>query len=58
MEATVDVSDQSGKSLADTPRTAPTTAQTTVYAALDQQATDDVLRVIAQNAGRPVKASH
>jgi membrane fusion protein (multidrug efflux system) len=58
MEATVDVSDQSGKALADTPRTAPTTAQTTVYAALDQQATDDVLRVIAQNAGRPVKASH
>ena len=58
MEATVDVSDQSGKSLADTPRTAPTAAQTTVYAALDQQATDDVLRVIAQNAGRQVKASH
>ena len=57
MEATVDVSDQSGKALADAPRTA-SQVQTTVYAALDQKADDEVQRVIASNAGRPVKASH
>jgi membrane fusion protein (multidrug efflux system) len=57
MEATVDVSDQSGKALADAPRTA-SQVQTTVYAALDQKADDEVQRVIASNAGRPIKASH
>jgi len=57
MEATVDVRDQSGKALADAPRPA-STVQTTVYAALDKEATDEVNRVIAQNAGRAVKTSH
>ena len=57
MEATVDITDQSGKALADAPRTA-SQVQTTVYAALDQKADDEVQRVIASNAGRPIKASH
>jgi membrane fusion protein, multidrug efflux system len=57
MEATVDIIDQSGKALADAPRTA-SQVQTTVYAALDQKADDEVQRVIASNAGRPIKASH
>jgi membrane fusion protein, multidrug efflux system len=57
MEATVDISDQSGKALADAPRTA-SQVQTTVYAALDQKADDEVQRVIASNAGRPIKVSH
>jgi membrane fusion protein, multidrug efflux system len=57
MEATVDITDQSGKTLADAPRTA-SQVQTTVYAALDQKADDEVQRVIASNAGQPIKASH
>jgi membrane fusion protein (multidrug efflux system) len=57
MEATVDITDQSGKTLADAPRTA-SQVQTTVYAALDQKADDEVQRVIASNAGRAIKASH
>jgi membrane fusion protein (multidrug efflux system) len=57
MEATVDISDQSGKALADAPRAA-SQVQTTVYAALDQKAEDEVQRVIASNAGLPLKASH
>jgi membrane fusion protein (multidrug efflux system) len=48
MEATVDVSDQSGKSLADTPRAA-SIVQTEVYAVVDQQAEAEVRRVIAAN---------
>ncbi|WNO04132.1 HlyD family efflux transporter periplasmic adaptor subunit [Rhodoferax mekongensis] len=54
MEATVDVTDQSGKSLADAPRTASAT-QTDVYTALDQQASDEVRKVIAANLGRGAK---
>jgi len=57
MEATVDVSDQSGKALADAPRAA-SAVQTTVYAALDKEATDEVNRVIAQNTRHAVKTSH
>jgi len=56
MEATVDVSDQSGKSLADAPRTASAT-QTDVYTVLDQQANDEVRKVIAANLGRGAKAN-
>jgi membrane fusion protein (multidrug efflux system) len=48
MEATVDVSDQSGKSLADAPRAA-SIVQTEVYAVVDQQAEAEVRRVIAAN---------
>ena len=39
---------ESGKTLADAPRTA-SQVQTTVYAALDQKADDEVQRVIASN---------
>jgi membrane fusion protein, multidrug efflux system len=51
MEASVNVKDQSGKSLADAPRQS-SNVQTTVFAALDQKAETEVQRVIAQNAGR------
>lgn len=54
MEATVDVTDQSGKSLADAPRTASAT-QTDVYTVLDQQANNEVHKVIAANLGRGAK---
>jgi membrane fusion protein, multidrug efflux system len=50
MEATVDVSDASGKTLADTPQTT-TSTQTKVYAALDEDAAAEVSRVIAANLG-------
>ena len=56
MEATVDVTDQSGKSLADAPRTASAT-QTDVYTVLDQQANDEVRKVIAVNLGHSFKAN-
>jgi membrane fusion protein, multidrug efflux system len=50
MEATVDVSDASGKTLADAPQAA-TSTQTKVYAALDEDAAAEVSRVIAANLG-------
>jgi len=50
MEAKVDVTDQSGKALADAPRAA-SSVQTQVFAALDEQANAEVHRVIAANAG-------
>jgi membrane fusion protein (multidrug efflux system) len=50
MEATVDVTDQSGKALADAPRPA-SSVQTQVFASLDDQAGTEVQRVIAANAG-------
>ncbi|MDZ7892690.1 MAG: HlyD family efflux transporter periplasmic adaptor subunit [Rhodoferax sp.] len=56
MEATVDVTDQTGKSLADAPRAASVT-QTDVYTVLDQQANDEVRKVIAANLGRGAKAN-
>jgi len=56
MEATVDISDQSGKTLADAPRTAPS-AQTPVYTAMDKEATAEVQRVIAANAASPMPAT-
>ena len=51
MEATVDVSDQSGKALADAPR-AGSSVQTQVYAAIDQKADAEVQRVISAHAGK------
>ncbi len=51
MDAKVDVTDQSGKSLADAPRTA-SSVQTEVYSALDGLASNEVKRVIAANLGR------
>jgi membrane fusion protein (multidrug efflux system) len=56
MEATVDVSDQSGKSLSEAPH--PTSAvQTEVYAAMDKGASDAVQKIIAANAGAIGKSS-
>ena len=50
MEATVDVTDQSGKSLSEAPH--PSSAvQTEVYAAMDKGANDAVQSIIAANAG-------
>ena len=51
MEATVDITDQSGKTLADAAR--PNAAvQTEVYAAMDKGADDEVRKIIAANAGK------
>ncbi|MEO6973505.1 MAG: efflux RND transporter periplasmic adaptor subunit [Rhodoferax sp.] len=50
MDATVDVTHKDGKTLADVPSTVPT-AQTNVYAALDEGANAEVRRVIAANSG-------
>ena len=51
MDAEVDVSDQSGKTLADVPRSTPV-AQAPDYGAPDLRADDEVRRVIAANLGR------
>jgi membrane fusion protein (multidrug efflux system) len=51
MEATVDVTQQDGKTLAEAARTT-TSVQTDVYAMLDEQATAEINRIIAANAGR------
>jgi membrane fusion protein, multidrug efflux system len=47
----VDVHDQSGKTLADVPRSTPV-AQAADYGAPDLRADDEVRRVIAANLGR------
>jgi len=52
MEATVDVTAQDGKSLADAPQAA-SVVQTDVYELLDGQATAEIQRVIAANMGSP-----
>jgi membrane fusion protein (multidrug efflux system) len=52
MLATVDVSKQDGKMLADAPR-AGAAVQTTVYEALDGGAAEEARRIIAANMGRP-----
>jgi membrane fusion protein (multidrug efflux system) len=51
MEATVDVSNQDGKTLADAPRVAAL-VQTTVYDALDNGAAEAVRKIVAANSGR------
>jgi membrane fusion protein (multidrug efflux system) len=51
MEATVDVSKQDGKMLADAPRAAAL-VQTAVYESLDSGATEEVRKIIAANMGR------
>jgi membrane fusion protein, multidrug efflux system len=56
MEATIDVSDLSGKTLADASRSASGT-QTQVYAALDDGASAEVRRVITANLGHTKLAS-
>ncbi len=51
MEATVDVTDQSGKTLSEAAH--PTSAvQTQVYAAMDKGASDEVKKIIAANTGK------
>jgi membrane fusion protein (multidrug efflux system) len=62
MEATVNVSDQSGKTLAEAaPVNAPATdaaqapAATDIYAAMDAQATEEIARIVRANAGGLVK---
>jgi membrane fusion protein (multidrug efflux system) len=51
MEATVDVTQQDGKTLAEAARTT-TSVQTDVYAMLDERATAEINRIIGANAGR------
>ena len=51
MEVRVDTEDQSGKALADVPRTAPVAA-TTVFDTLHAEADADVQRIIAASLGR------
>ena len=51
MEATVDITDQSGKALADAARPA-SAVQTEVYAAMDKGADAEVHKIIAANAGK------
>jgi membrane fusion protein (multidrug efflux system) len=54
MEASVDITDQSGKSLSEAPH--PTSAvQTEVYASMDKGAMDAVQHIIAANAGKRSK---
>ena len=62
MEATVNVSDQSGKTLAEAaPINAPATdtaqapAATDIYAAMDAQATEEIARIVRANAGGTAK---
>ena len=62
MEATVNVSDQSGKTLAEAaPVNAPPTdaaqapAATDIYAAMDAQATEEIARIVRANAGGTAK---
>jgi membrane fusion protein (multidrug efflux system) len=55
MEASVDVTDQSGKSLSEAAH--PSSAeQTDVYAAMDKGASDAVQKIIAANAGKSGKS--
>jgi membrane fusion protein (multidrug efflux system) len=62
MEATVNVSDQSGETLAEAApvsapaaEAAPGPAATDVYAAMDAQATEEIQRIVRANAGGVVK---
>ncbi|NML48568.1 HlyD family efflux transporter periplasmic adaptor subunit [Ramlibacter sp. G-1-2-2] len=54
MEATVDISKQDGKSLADAPK--DVTSHTQVYGAQDNGADAEVRRIIALNSGRGIAA--
>ena len=57
MEATVDVTDQSGKTLSEAAH--PSSAvQTQVYAAMDKGASDEVKKIIAANTGKAGVSSH
>jgi membrane fusion protein (multidrug efflux system) len=56
MDAEVDVSNKNGKTLADAPRDAAQ-AHTQAFATHDDAASDEVRRVIAENAGKGFKAA-
>jgi membrane fusion protein (multidrug efflux system) len=56
MEAAVDITDQGGKALADAPRAA-SSVQTQVFASMDNEASTEVQRIIAANAG-PAQHEH
>ena len=51
MNVTVDVADQSGRSVADTPRTQGAVASTTVFDSLQHDADVEVARIVAANGG-------
>ncbi len=55
MEATVDISDQSGHALSDAPQ-ATSSVQTQVFAAVDKEANAEVRKIIVANAPRMVRA--
>ena len=55
MEATVDITDQSGAALSDAPQ-ATSSVQTQVFSAIDTQANAEVRKIIAANAPRMVRA--
>jgi len=58
MNVTVDVSDESGRAISDTPRTAAqgAVASTNVFDSLQQNADAEVARIIASNGGGHAKA--
>jgi membrane fusion protein (multidrug efflux system) len=51
MNVTVDVADESGRSVADTPRTQGAVASTTVFDSLQHDADTEVARIVAANGG-------
>jgi membrane fusion protein (multidrug efflux system) len=55
MEATVDITDQNGRSLSDAPQ-ASSSVQTQVFAAIDKDANAEVRKIIVANAPRMVRA--
>jgi membrane fusion protein (multidrug efflux system) len=56
MDATVDVTNQGGKTLADSPR-ASAISQTPVFDQQDGKADEEVRRIIASNMGRPAAST-
>ena len=55
MEATVDITDQSGRALSNAPQ-ASSSVQTQVFAAIDKEANAEVRKIIVANAPRLVRA--
>ncbi|HEY9029717.1 MAG TPA: EmrA/EmrK family multidrug efflux transporter periplasmic adaptor subunit, partial [Burkholderiaceae bacterium] len=55
MNVTVDVADQSGRSVADTPRSQGAVASTTVFDSLQRDADAEVANIVAANGGGRIK---
>ena len=55
MNVTVDVADQSGRAVADTPRTQGAVASTTVFDSLQRDADAEVASIVAANGGGRIK---